>query len=870
MNNEHTHDSEGPQDEAAAKYDLLCRYVFGEATDAEAMKVEKALEGSEELRAQKAELDATVALVQGAFTGAGTSASGSLSAGSLSADSLSPEQMGELQSAARGAVSAGSDYELKPVARAPRPWYSVPGVKFAAAATVLFAVGALFVLPGPQGAVDTRFHDDAQELAAGSREPGLSEDTPAIAMAEGERSFEVELIDELPSAPLSETIAEDFEVAANESGLQSSKSSQRGVGVGVGAGNRQVAEAMRSMGYSGGVESSLDDFFLGRGEVEAPDARRKGSSRDRASRKRLFNNVERGSAKDPRPRPVELQMKQGRETRVQASDMPAPKQRPNERPRDMFFRFWGDNPFVVTRNDGLSTFAADVDSASFTLARRMLREGMLPERAQIRTEEFVNYARPDLAAPTEGAFAVHTELSPSPFGGREDRWLMRVGVRARDIARKDRLPLALTFVVDTSGSMQTDNRLELVKHSLRLLVAQLDGRDTLSIVGFNSSATEILPPTPATASETIETALFGLQPNGGTNAEAGLKLGYAQSLSGGAAPNAQKRVIFLSDGVANVGSTDQDRLAQEVSEHADQGVFLNTIGVGLSNHNDLFLEQLANKGQGVCDYVGDAADARRAIVERFVSGFVTVAKDLKIQVEFDGQSVLRWRQLGYENRAIADRDFRNDAVDAGEIGAGHQVTCFYELELSSGVADADAALAKVRLRWKPVGNPVGKPEPGAADPKAMETENAFTYANIVTPSFRAASAGFRLGALSAQFAEVLRQSYHSRGDSVDRLAKGLANLLTDAPSKDAGAIAEAFKLAMDLGLKAPPASQPQDRDAAQRTAYYRSLIEDLGGADPAGPKGASPGKAPARVMAPEAYEARIRELLDGDPEKRQH
>jgi Ca-activated chloride channel family protein len=719
-------------------------------------------------------------------------------------------------------------------------------------------------------------------------------------MAEGERSFEPELIDELPSAPLGETaaadssmqdllvtvdslgdlaiqlerqassvaqasepIAEDFEVAANESGLQNLKSSLPGVG----AGNAEAAVSMEAMGYGGSIESSSDDFFLGRGEKDAPGARKKESSRARSREGRVMTDVAKPS---PRPRPVKLESRQPQLSRSAASGTSTFTRSPNERPRDMFFRFWGDNPFVVTRNDGLSTFAADVDSASFTLARRMLREGMLPQRAQIRTEEFVNYAKPDLAAPTEDAFAVHAELSPSPFGGREDRWLMRVGVRAKDIAREDRPPLALTFVVDTSGSMQTDNRLELVKHALRLLVAQLDGRDTLSIVGFNSSATEVLPPTPATASDTIETALFGLQPGGGTNAEAGLKLGYAQSLSGGAAPNAQKRVIFLSDGVANIGSTDQDRLAQEVSEYADQGVFLNTIGVGMSNHNDLFLEQLANKGQGVCDYVGDAADARRAIVERFVSGFVTVAKDLKIQVEFDGKTVLRWRQLGYENRAVADRDFRNDAVDAGEIGAGHQVTCFYELELSSGVADADAALAKVRLRWKPVGHPMASSESGTTNPEATETENTFTYANIVTPSFRAASPGFRLGALSAQFAEVLRQSYHSRGDSLDRLSKGLANLLTDAPSKDAGAIAEAFKLAKDLGLKAPPASQPQDIDAAQQTAYYQSLIEDLGGADPAEPQGASPGEDSARAMTPEAYEARIRELLDGDLEKRQH
>ncbi|MEM8712573.1 MAG: von Willebrand factor type A domain-containing protein, partial [Planctomycetota bacterium] len=573
----------------------------------------------------------------------------------------------------------------------------------------------------------------------------------------------------------------------------------------------------------------------------------------------------------------------GRKVRSQVSL----ERRPGESPRDMFFRFWGDNPFVVTRNDALSTFAADVDTASFALARRMLREGRLPQRAQIRTEEFVNFLRPDLPTPEPGYgndFAVHGELAPSPFGGREDRWLLRVGLRARDIERSERPPLALTFVVDTSGSMRTDNRLELVKHAMRLLVDQLDDRDSLAIVGFSNEAVEVLPPTPASARDVIETALFGLQPEGGTNAEAGIKLGYSLSLSSDlVGSDAQRRVVFLSDGVANIGQTDQDRLAADVSGHAAQGVFLNTIGVGMTNHNDVFLEQLADKGQGVCDYVGDAKDARRAIVERFISGFFTVAKDVKIQVEFDGEKVLRWRQLGYENRAVADRDFRSDAVDAGEIGAGHQVSCFYEIELASGATVGEALLAKVRLRYRPTNAIVL----GARTTETEEREADLSYGAIAAPSFRGASAGFRLGALSAQFAEFLRRSYHTRGDSLERLSKGLANLLVDAPSEDAATIAEAFRQARALGLKALPAPRPTDDDAAAQAAYYEALIESLGGADPAvnsaGAEGATghqnetaPGaekraeKPSEKAPTAAQYESRIRELLDGDRGKGPH
>lgn len=522
----------------------------------------------------------------------------------------------------------------------------------------------------------------------------------------------------------------------------------------------------------------------------------------------------------------------------------------------MFFRFWGDNPYVVTERDKLSTFAADVDTASFVLAKRMLKEGKRPQRAQIRTEEFVNFLKPDLAAPTEDTFAVHAELSPSPFGGREDRYLLRVGVRAKEIKEADRPPLALTFVVDTSGSMRENNRLELVKHSMRLLVDKLDARDTIAIARFSSDASIVLPPTPATARDVIETALFGLQPDGSTNAEAGLKLGYEladQSLREGA----QSRVVFLSDGVANVGQTDQDRIAADVAASTERGVFLNTIGVGMSNHNDVFLEQMADKGQGVCDYIGGADDARRAIVERFVGGFVTVAKDVKIQVEFDPAVVLRWRQLGYENRAVADKDFRNDKVDAGEIGAGHQVTCLYEIELSSVDARREQPMATARVRWKPV-------DPAAGQPATEATEKAaaFRYDEVAAASFRAASEGFRRSALAAQFAEALRDSIHTSGDSVEELGRQLGTLLAEDRHEDTATVAEMCRQAIGLGLRSRPAHVVGDDEQAHRDAYYDELIKSLGG---------DPGQDTETATAePRDKESRIRELIEGNSGRKAH
>lgn len=436
--------------------------------------------------------------------------------------------------------------------------------------------------------------------------------------------------------------------------------------------------------------------------------------------------------------------------------------RPNEKPGAMYFRFWGDNAFELTELDRLSTFSVDVDTASYTLARRYLTRNLLPEKAQVRTEEFVNYFAPDLPAPTEETFAIHTELAPSLFGGTDQRWMLRVGVRGREVSEAERKPLAITFVVDVSGSMRQENRLELVKHSMRLLLSQLDARDSIAIVAYSKEARLILPMTSAAQRGVIESAIQPLRPEGSTNAEAGLKMGYEVALAGLDA-GANNRVVFLSDGVANVGQIDQDALNADVRRHREQGIYLNTIGVGLGNHNDVFLEQLADKGDGICDYVDDEAAARRAIVDRFTGAFEPIASDVKIQVDFDPAQVYRYRLLGYENRAIADVDFRNDRVDAGEVGAGHQVVALYELERTS-VTSEETPLATVRLRWK-------APKGAGQDPAEVdvtEIERGVSYREAAG-SFDAASAGYRKSVLVAQFAEFLRRSTHAAGDSYETL-----------------------------------------------------------------------------------------------------
>ena len=463
--------------------------------------------------------------------------------------------------------------------------------------------------------------------------------------------------------------------------------------------------------------------------------------------------------------------------------------KPKETPRDMFFRYYGDNPMVRAEEDALSTFAADVDTASYPLARKYLSAGNLPPKAAIRTEEFVNYFRHELAPPAEEDFAVTIAYAPTPFSGGAGKGTFRVGVKAREVDRESRKPLNLVFVVDRSGSMADGNRIELVKRSLELLVDQLRDDDTVGIVAFESSAHLVLEPTPGYERYQIREAVRSLTTGGSTNAEAGLVMGYALAEKAFRAA-ASNRVVLCSDGVANTGETDQGRILERIRRFSEQQIDLTAIGVGMGNHNDTFLEQIADSGNGACHYVDDFEEAKRVFVERFTGTMQTVARDVKIQIEFNPGVIKRWRQLGYENRAIADADFRNDAVDAGEIGAGHEVIGLYEAEGHMGVA-IDDWVVKVRLRWFPDGSR-----------EAVERE-AVLKLGEGTSRFDLADPRFRLGVVAAQYAEVLRRSYWAREDSYSDL------------------VVEAEKLARDLP------GDPQVRELRDMILVTRKLVDRL-------------------------------------------
>ena len=440
----------------------------------------------------------------------------------------------------------------------------------------------------------------------------------------------------------------------------------------------------------------------------------------------------------------------------------------NETPRDMFFRFYGDHAFVEAERDALSTFAADVDTASYPLARSYLVNGNLPPREAIRTEEFLNWFRHDLAAPQEGDFAIHMDASSSPFG-EEGALLLRVGIKAREVARADRKSLNLVFVIDKSGSMKKQDRLNLVKRSLELLVDQLREDDTVGLVTFDSQAHLVLEPTRGETRWEIREALRSISAGGSTNAGAGLDMGYDLA-ERAFREGAINRVILCSDGVANTGETDQVRILEKVKSSAERQIDLTSIGVGMGNHNDVFLEQLADKGDGSCHYVDDFAEAKRVLVDRFTGTLQTIARDTKIQVEFNPAAVARWRQLGYENRAVADSDFRNDSVDAGEVGAGHEVIALYEI-VPRKKAVPGINLATARVRWMPDG-----------ESEVLEIEAGLDSGNAHS-RFGLAPAPFRLAVVTAQFAEVLRLSFHARGDSYAALVGHVGRLAGDYPGR---------------------------------------------------------------------------------------
>lgn len=407
------------------------------------------------------------------------------------------------------------------------------------------------------------------------------------------------------------------------------------------------------------------------------------------------------------------------------------------------FEDYGENPWVVTADDPLATFAVDVDTGSYTLARRYLREGWRPPPASVRVEEFVNYfdynytpPRPDSA----DAVSIHVEAAASSFFG-EGVWLLRVGLKARELPVEERGPANLVFLVDVSGSMDEPDKLPLVKRSLELLLENLHPDDTVGLVTYAGSAGVALEPTAVSERGTILAAIRGLSAGGSTYGEGGIRAAYALA-EAHFRPGGINRVVLCTDGDFNVGLTGTS-LIELIEDFRDRGITLSTLGFGQGNFNDRDMEQLADHGNGNYAYIDSEAEARRVLVDKLLSTLSLVAKDTKVQLTFHPEAVLKYRLVGYENRDVADIDYENDDVDGGEMGSGHEVTALLELQLVPNVP-AGATLVDVGVRYKP-----------AEGTTSTETTASFRLDQLKT-SLDAASDDFRFAAAVAEFAEILR------------------------------------------------------------------------------------------------------------------
>lgn len=412
----------------------------------------------------------------------------------------------------------------------------------------------------------------------------------------------------------------------------------------------------------------------------------------------------------------------------------------------------GVNGWTLTERDAQSTFAIDVDTASFALARRKLTDGLAPPPDSVRVEEWVNSFRyPYPQPPDDAPFAVFLDAAPSPL--TPGKHLLRVGVQGRTIPRAERQPAHLTFLVDVSGSMQAEDRLPLAKRALRLLVDELDERDTVALVTYAGNTRLVLRATNAAHKAVIHDAIEALSAEGSTAMESGLELAYAQAvktLDG----RSTSRVIVLSDGDANVGATGHEEILRKIRGHVKEGVTLTTVGFGVGNYHSALMEQLADQGNGNHVYVDSLMEARRVFVEQLGGTLEVIAKDVKLQVAFDPRQVNAYRLVGYENRDVADHEFRNDRVDGGELGAGHTVTALYELDLKAGAGDG---LATVHVRAK---RPRGE----------TATEHAYAFAKArLAASFGAASADLRFATAVMGVAEVARRSPWAAEWSLARL-----------------------------------------------------------------------------------------------------
>jgi Ca-activated chloride channel homolog len=434
-----------------------------------------------------------------------------------------------------------------------------------------------------------------------------------------------------------------------------------------------------------------------------------------------------------------------------------------------------------------STFALDVDTASYAYALRQLHDGRWPDPSTLRPEEFVNSFDMDYGQPKGDGFALHVDGSAMPSSHRSEYSsrlrLMRVGLQTRGEDSETRPDVALTFVIDVSGSMAETGRLDLVQDALHYLVRQLRSSDAVGLVTFNETARMVLPLTRVSQLEDLDRAIDKLRPGGSTNLESGLVTGY-QVARDGFRQGYSNRVILLSDGLANVGNTESAPILRKVKAEADKEITLLGVGVG-SSYGDELMEKLADQGDGFAVYVANRDQARDVFVHRLPANISVRAMDAKAQVTFDEAAVEAYRLVGYDDRRLDASEFRDDRVDGGEVGPGHAVTALYIVRLRPEV-QSEAKVADVRVRWQ--------------DPTTRAASEAYesVVVNDLASGFRSADPHLRVAYAAAFFAEALKSSRYAAEVQLGQLEQIAADASEELRDPKVGELADAIRTASRL------------------------------------------------------------------------
>ncbi len=420
-----------------------------------------------------------------------------------------------------------------------------------------------------------------------------------------------------------------------------------------------------------------------------------------------------------------------------------------------------ENRFLTAAQQPLSTFSIDVDEAAYSNIRRYINGGTLPPKGAVRIEEMLNYFDYNYAQPTDGSpFAVYTEISDCPWNSKHR--LVHIGLQGRSIEKQNLPPANLVFLIDVSGSMDEPNKLPLVKTSLKLLTDQLRPQDRVAIVVYAGNAGLVLPSTSGEEKAKIKEAIDNLGAGGSTAGGEGIKLAY-ETAKANFKKEGNNRVILATDGDFNVGVSSEDALVTLIEEERKSGVYLTVLGFGMGNYKDNKMQQLADKGNGNQAYIDDATEANKVLVHEFGSTLFTIAKDVKLQVEFNPSIAKAYRLIGYENRVMANEDFNNDKKDAGELGAGHTVTALYEI-IPAGDED-DTMITKVdALKYQAVKTPTSN-SGEIMTIKLRHKEPSGDVSKLITHSvidehtaLAQTSDNFRFSAAVAEFGLLLRES----------------------------------------------------------------------------------------------------------------